>query len=288
MYLPFGFQLTPWVRRLLIANGAVFVATMLFPDLIAYLAFQPLLVLRQPWTIVTYMFAHGGFWHIFFNMVGLFFFGPPLESQWGSSNFIKYYAACGLGGAAFSYIFAPHAAVIGASAAIFGVMLAFAMTWPNAPIYIWGILPIKAKWLVGIMIALQFVSVAQGAGGGVAYFAHIGGFVVGFLYLKWGPLAGTHRGGTVGFGGAGTGARPSGSRGLGSRLRKLGRRPNLRALRDEKPGTRGTEQPRRRVDDRVLDEIDRVLDKISEQGMASLTPDERHLLDEVSRRYRHN
>src|SRR5688572_29169562 len=101
-----GYMLTPWVKRLLLANGVVFIATWIFPWLIAYLAFQPSAVILRPWTILTYMFAHGGFWHIFFNLLALFFFGPPLEERWGSREFIKYYLICGLGGAALSFLFA--------------------------------------------------------------------------------------------------------------------------------------------------------------------------------------
>jgi membrane associated rhomboid family serine protease len=92
----------------------------------------------RPWTVVTYMFAHGGFWHIFFNMLVLFFFGPPLEARWGSREFAKYYFICGIGGAALSFLFAFHAPIIGASAAVYGVMLAFALNWPDSPIYIWA------------------------------------------------------------------------------------------------------------------------------------------------------
>ncbi len=278
MYLPFGFSLTPWVKRLIVLNGAVFLLTSLVPALVPYLAFVPAATLRQPWTLVTYMFVHGGFWHIFFNMIGLFFFGPPLESRWGSNEFLKYYTICGLGGAAFSFVFAPHAAVIGASAAIFGVMLAFAMNWPDAPIYIWGILPIKAKWLVAILVGMQFFSVISGQGGGIAYFAHLGGFVVGFLYLKWDPA---RHGASLGSG--------SGGRAWLEKLRQSGGASRRLTLhRRDAPGAPAAQAPRRRAEDHVLDDLDRVLDKISEEGMASLSPEERRLLDEVSRRYRQN
>ncbi|MGH7483002.1 MAG: rhomboid family intramembrane serine protease, partial [Longimicrobiales bacterium] len=191
MFLPFGFSLTPWVKRLIIANGAVFLLTALLPAVVAYLAFVPLLTLRHPWTLVTYMFVHAGFLHILFNMIGLFFFGPPLEARWGAREFVRYYLICGLGGAALSFIFAPNAAVVGASAAVFGVMLAFALHWPDAPIYIWGILPVKAKWLIAILAAASLLSAVAGGSSNVAHFAHLGGFAAGWLYLKLDPL-GTH------------------------------------------------------------------------------------------------
>jgi hypothetical protein len=116
-------------------------------------------------------------------MLFLFFFGPHLESKWGSREFIRYYLVCGLGGVALSFLFVSYS-IIGASAAVYGVMLAFAMAWPNAPIYVWGIFPVKAKWLVGFFVLITFLNAFGGAGGGVAHFAHLGGFAAGFLYLK--------------------------------------------------------------------------------------------------------
>jgi len=264
----FGYHLTPWVKRLLIANAAAFlIFNFLLPNVVwAYLAFVPSQILFRPWTPLTYMFLHAGFFHVFFNMLALFFFGPPLEERWGSREFLKYYVICGLGGAVLSFVFAPQSAVVGASAAVFGIMLAFAMNWPDSPIYIWGIFPIKAKWLVAILAGLSLLSAVQGAGDGIAHFAHLGGFVAGFLYLKVdaprGHLAG---------------------------LKKRFSRSRFTVIRGGKeepvPTVKRAGRPARE-EERVLDEVDRVLDKISTQGMASLSAEERRLLDEVSRRYR--
>ena len=291
MFLPFGFSLTPWVKRLLIANGAVFLLTWLLP-IGAYLAFVPMLVLRHPWTVLTYMFVHAGFLHLLFNMIGLFFFGPPLEARWGSREFLKFYLVSGLGGAALSFVFAPNAAVVGASAAVFGVMLAFAMNWPDAPIYIWGILPIRAKWLVGIMAALTLLSAFGQSEDQVAHFAHLGGFVAAWGYMKATGLGSQPavRGWGAGSGGARRGrpaARGGGASGLVARLRRLGSRAPLRVVRDE-GAPKPEDRQRRRNEDRVLDEVDRVLDKISNEGLSSLSAEEKRLLDEVSRRYRQN
>jgi membrane associated rhomboid family serine protease len=140
-----------------------------------HMAFIPSEILLRPWTIITYMFAHGNFWHLFWNMLGLFFFGPPLESRWGSREFLKFYFICGMGGAALSFLFAFHAPIIGASAAVYGVMLAFAMNWPNMAIYIWGILPVKAKWLIAFLTAASVLALVGGASDGVAHRAHLGG-----------------------------------------------------------------------------------------------------------------
>ena len=156
----FGFGgMSPWVQRLIIANIGVFILqAALGQALTFYLAFVPYDILSRPWTVITYMFAHGNFMHLLFNMLGLFFFGPPLEALWGSREFIKYYLLCGLGGAALSFALAFGSPIIGASAAVYGIMLAFAMTWPDQPIYIWGIFPVPAKILVVIMAVMTFWS----------------------------------------------------------------------------------------------------------------------------------
>jgi membrane associated rhomboid family serine protease len=268
----FGFGLTPWVQRLLIINAVVFVMQMLTSDVLtAYLAFVPGLVLVRPWTIVTYMFAHGDFFHLFFNMLVLFFFGPPLEARWGSREFMKFYFICGIGAAALSFVFAFNAPIIGASGAVYGVMLAFAMNWPDSQIYIWGILPVKAKFLVAVLAGISIMSMVGGGGGNIAHAAHLGGFVAAFLYLKLGGPAGP----------------------LGG-FRRLMSRRRMRVVPQEeapRPALRTGPPPaaRRRAsgeEEKLLDELDRVLEKISTQGMSSLTPQERRLLDEVSKRYR--
>ena len=146
----FGFELhiTPMVKRLLIANGVAFVITMLIGETLVFDLFglQPRRILVRPWGLFTYMFLHAGFWHLFMNMLVLFFFGPPLESRWGERQFLRFYVISGLGGAALSLLFMPGM-VVGASAAIYGLMLAFALNWPNAPIYIYGVLPEVARQL---------------------------------------------------------------------------------------------------------------------------------------------
>jgi membrane associated rhomboid family serine protease len=267
----FGYTLTPWVKRLLIANGVLFLLNAVTGGILnAYFAFRPSGILFAPWGPFTYMFMHGGFFHLFFNMLALFFFGPPLEDRWGSREFIKYYLICGLGGAALSFLFAFDSSVVGASAAVFGIMLAFALNWPDSPIYIWGIFPVKAKYLVGALAVLALFSAVQGSSDGVAHFAHIGGFVAGFIYLKL-------DGGTA----------------PGTRLKRLFNRPRLTVAsgRDASPPP---PQPPRRAraagpdEERLLDDVDRVLDKISTSGLSSLSPEERKLLDEVSQRYRKN
>jgi membrane associated rhomboid family serine protease len=261
-----GYTMTPWVKRLMIANLVVFLAQVLFKLPVGnWLAFAPAQVLYRPWTPITYMFAHSGFWHIFFNMLMLFFFGPPLEERWGSREFIKYYLICGLGGAALSFLFAFHSSVVGASAAVYGVMLAFAMNWPDMPIYIWGIFPVKAKYLVMVLAAFALFSAYTGSQDGVAHFAHLGGFAAGFLYLKLDFR------GNAAF----------------TKLKRMVSGPKLTVVSGGPPPAARAEKTRR-VDTRVYDDVDKVLDKISTQGIASLTAEEKRLLDEVSRKYRQN
>jgi membrane associated rhomboid family serine protease len=177
--------MTPWVLRLLLANLAVFFLTASNPRLFNLLALVPWAILLRPWTAVTYMFVHGGLGHIFFNMLGLYFFGPRLERHLGGRPFLWLYFLSGLGGAAFSFVFAREHAVVGASGAVFGVLLGFAYFWPREPIYIWGILPVEARWLVGVLAVMALWSGMSGAQSGVAHFAHLGGFAFGYFYLRW-------------------------------------------------------------------------------------------------------
>lgn len=242
--------MTPWVRRLIAANIIVFFLQYTMPGLANPLVFIPDAVLSRPWTIVTYMFLHAGFTHILFNMIGLFFFGPRVEARIGSTRFVQLYFVSGISGALLSFLFAPSSAIVGASAAVFGVMLAFAMFWPRDRIYIWGILPIEARWLVVITTVLALWSGLQGSAGGVADFAHLGGYVGAWIFLKLVDPArrvARYRASTI--------ARPP-SEQLGN-----WRRVDVN-----------------RVHEVNRDELNRILDKIGKSGLTSLTPEERVFL----------
>jgi len=180
------FPMTPWVKRLLIANIVVFFPTMASRQLYALLLLYPPAVLVRPWTLVTYMFLHAGVAHLLFNMIGLFFFGPRLESRLGSKVFLWLYLISGFGGAVFSLIIARYAAVVGASGAVYGVLLGFAMFWPRERIYIWGILPVEA-WLLAslIVFASLYSGFTAGTGSRTAHFAHLGGLAFAFVFLRW-------------------------------------------------------------------------------------------------------
>jgi membrane associated rhomboid family serine protease len=175
--------MTPWVTRLLLANVLVFLLTAPYMEFVfRQFGWIPALGLVRPWTIITYQFLHANFLHLLFNMIGLFFFGPRLEDRIGGRHFLGLYLVSGVVGGLLSFI-TPYALIVGASGAVFGVLLGFARYWPEERIYIWGVLPVKARIMV---IALAVISVWAGisGGGNVAHFAHLGGFVGGWLYLK--------------------------------------------------------------------------------------------------------
>lgn len=272
---PFGFVVTTWVKRLLMINAAVFVITLAFSGLIPYLALTPARLLTQPWTLLTYMFVHGGFFHLLFNMLGLFFFGPPLEERWGSSEFLKFYLLTGLGGALLSMVF-PNQMIVGASAAVYGVMVGYAMYWPDNPIYIYGIFPVKAKWLVAFLVGMSIFYSISGGRSGVAHLAHLGGAAAAFLYLK------------SAFAPSPFGAVVPRTKKPKREWRVLSSFGGGEPTRQDVSAARATTPARARDVHRALDEVDRILDKISADGIASLTDEERQRLDEASRRFRSN
>lgn len=186
--------LTPWVKRLLAANVVVYflvnAAGALPPGFVyQYLALIPVpqAVLSHPWTPITYQFLHGGFTHLLFNMIGLYFFGPRLEERMGEGHFLGLYLLSGVGGAFLSLFFPDPMLrpIVGASGAVYGVLVAYAAVWPKTTIYIWAVLPVQAWALAMIMVVSSLWAGFSGAGGNVAHFAHLGGLAVGFGYLKW-------------------------------------------------------------------------------------------------------
>jgi membrane associated rhomboid family serine protease len=196
-------MMTRWVKRLLLANTAVFIVVNVLGVVpltwaVDVLGFSPARLLIHPWSPLTYMFVHGSFFHLFANMLVLFFFGPQLERAWGERYFIRYYLIAGLGGALFSLLLIQligTPTVIGASGAVFGLLLAFALKWPDAPIYLWFLLPVKAKYFVGFIALFSLYASLGGARDGVAHWTHLGGLVTGFLYLKHGDTLTARLGG---------------------------------------------------------------------------------------------
>jgi membrane associated rhomboid family serine protease len=145
------------------------------------------------WQLATYMFLHAGVLHILFNMLALWMFGAELERIWGTRYFLKYYFVTGIGAAVLTVLFSLlpfgfaealyFSIVIGASGAVYGLLLAYALYFPDRPIYMYFVFPIPAKYFVMIMGALAFYS-SVGESGGVASATHLGGLVVGYLFLK--------------------------------------------------------------------------------------------------------
>jgi membrane associated rhomboid family serine protease len=265
-------RFTPWVLRLIAANAVVLLLMRTIftsPTLADALAFSPADAVREPWTFFSYMFVHAGLLHLLGNMVMLFVFGTAVENRMGSRTFLFYYLLCGVGAAVFSLALSavmPVSPFVGASGAVLGVALAFAMYWPDAELIVFPIpMPIRARTLVMLLVGLDVFFYFLTPGDGIAHLAHVGGVAFGYLYF---------------------------------RMQGIGRRsphPPPRAVERVVMVQSGSAEPehrtpvtparpRRRMDaDPVAAEVDRVLDKISEKGIASLTPAERRFLDEVSK-----
>ncbi len=178
------------VIRLIIINAIVFVMQMIIQKgyMTYYFGLIPRLVIQKHfyWQIFTSMFLHGGFMHLFLNMFALYIFGVELEYHWGSKKFLQYYLICGIGAGIVSLLtyYNSPIPIIGASGAIYGILLAYALLFPERYIYLYFFIPIKAKYLVGLFIIFEFFSGISG-GGNIAHFAHLGGILTGFIYLKW-------------------------------------------------------------------------------------------------------
>jgi rhomboid family protein len=191
--------ITPAVRILLYANVGAYVATLIYAPLTVYLGLIPQQVIehRWLWQPATYMFMHvrNNPTHILFNMLGLWMFGVELERLWGTRFFAKYYAITGIGAGLttlavsllpFEITQGIYGAVtVGASGALYGLLLAFALYYPNRPILMFLLFPIPAKYFVTILGALAFLTSMQGTGT-VSATTHLGGLLVGYLYLQGG------------------------------------------------------------------------------------------------------
>jgi membrane associated rhomboid family serine protease len=246
--------MTPWVRRLLAANAIMYLARQVYPILFYQLQLVPALIPIRPWTLVTYMFLHdpSGFSHILFNMLALYFFGSRVELRIGSRHFILLYLISGIAGGLPSLAFTPRASIIGASGAVFGVSFAFAYFWPRERIYIWGVLPIEARWLVILTAGIAIFGGFTGAQGGIAHFAHLGGYVGGWFYLWW-----MDRRATAG--------------------RRAWQR-KVSAPAGAVDASRIDTIDVARIHPVNRDEVNRILDKIRVSGLASLTGEERTFL----------
>ena len=182
------------LKALIAANVAAFVITTFVHGLPDYLGLVPTRVLHQfwVWQLATYMFLHGGIFHILFNMLALWMFGTELERIWGTRYFLKFYFVTGIGAGALTVLFSllpfdfaqqvQHSAIIGASGAIYGLLLAYAMSFPDRPILM-IVFWVPAKWCVAILGGIALLSSLSDAGG-TANATHVGGLLVGYLFLK--------------------------------------------------------------------------------------------------------
>lgn len=247
------------------------------------------------WAIGTFPFVHGSFWALVLNLYMLFLFGPRVEAAWGTREFRNLYLWAGLGGWLVHTLLFRDAVLMGATSAVLGVSLAYALRWANEEVYLFLAIPVRVKWLVGMLIAINLVVAvgSGGTGGGEAALAHAGGLAAAWLFL-----------------------RTSGSAGLERLRQRVSPVPDVpdeppRAVPRSMPrarertrevddivaqsqqalsrqrATQGSEPAASRPGDRLTD-LDRVLDKISRSGIDSLTSDERRVLEERSRELRRN
>ncbi len=295
-YRPKGFGgfsfFPPVIKNLLIINGIVFfisvvaqnimIGDMLLDNIITryfgLIPFSNPVWSFYPWQLITYQFLHGGFAHIFFNMLMLWMFGMEIENIMGSRKFLVFYLLAGIGGGLLQLSLGTGAgAIIGASGAVFGVMVAFAMFFPDRMIYIYFLFPVKAKYLIVFLMVIEFLSVGNGSF--VAHLAHLGGAIVGFLFviadrqynLNFDRFFDTFKGNkTFSSGGDDLPKKKSPF--------SFGRREVEEAEFYEINDSRNSSE---KVDQAVIDEI---LDKISKSGYQNLTEKEKKILFEASKK----
>ncbi len=266
--LNFG-MMSPTIKALIVINIAVFVLSMVVGgQFISMFGLVPAKVVHERliWQPITYLFLHANLFHILFNLIALWMFGMPVESQWGPRQFVKYYFICGIGAGLVNVVLTPDSLspIIGASGAIYGLLVAFAMLYPDAVVYLYFFFPIKAKHMAILFGLVEFLAGTSSSSPTVARFAHLAGMVIGFVYIKWWFSIKVH---TVAF------------------IKSY--------LKPSKPNDEVESEPRRRVLDPVpavktvsdeAVEVDRILDKILEKGEASLTDIEREVLRRQAKR----
>ena len=286
-------RMTRAVQWLLALNiGVYFLQLTLFgPDAVySALALDPARFPATWWTVVTYMFVHAWLAHIAFNMFTLWMFGPRLEHELGTRTFVWFYLWCGLGGAIAHLVFAQHSSVVGASGAISGVLVAYALRWPDEEVYLFGVIPMRSRWLIAAMLAMN-IMFALSPGSRIDWTAHLGGMAFGWIFLRLYSMGGINR--VRGW----VSAVPDESEDM-PRAVPRGRPPmrdradgvdevvarsNAIILRESKPVQ---QVPRQETPKEYAAKVNRVLDKISQLGIGSLTRDERRLLEEMSRKLR--
>jgi membrane associated rhomboid family serine protease len=180
--------ITKAVKYLLLINTGIFFLEFFWgPELIHLLGLTPVLVRKgYIWQPVTYMFLHGGMFHLLFNMFALWMFGGEIERTWGTREFVKYYFITGTGAGLLTFLlsFNSPTPTIGASGAVFGILVAFALMFPNRLIYLYFLFPVKAKYLVIFFAIIEFFASLRHTSDGIGHFAHLGGLIIGYIYIK--------------------------------------------------------------------------------------------------------
>lgn len=227
--------------------------------------------------LFTYMFMHGGWTHLFFNMFAVWMFGRIMENLWGSKRFLIYYLVCGFGAAIIQQLaqlfdifvlgIPGYALTVGASGAVFGLLLAYGMSFPDEKMFVFPIpIPVKAKWLILGYALLEVFLGFGGAGDGVAHFAHLGGMLIGFLMILFWAKKGSFEGGSYGY---------------VARLKRLFKSKKKPKMTVNYGGFNVDQQYNMRKKEEQ-EEIDRILDKVRTSGYQSLTVDEKKKLFEAS------
>ena len=273
-----GFQLTPVVKYLLIANVAIYFLQQILPNVLEqWGAYNTHLAVNQfqVWRFVTYMFLHGGFSHVAFNMLGVWIFGTQIEALWGQRTFLLYYFVCGLGGSLLYGIFALIGIgggwMLGASGALMGLLLAYGMTFPNNLVFVMGFIPVKAKYLVVGYGLMDLLSIPKGDG--VAHLAHLGGLLAGFIFIQ-ATIPGL------------SGQMFKGSA-ISSYWKRARAKRRMKVVRPENPTSNQAKDtgfytpPSGNADP---ERIDAILEKISREGLQSLSDEEQELLRRAGRK----
>jgi membrane associated rhomboid family serine protease len=280
----------PAVKWLLALNAAVFLlqVTLLGPDRVfATLGLSPENFPSAWWTVVTYMFVHAGILHLALNMVTLWMFGSRLEAAWDTRSFVYFYLWCGIGGAIAHLLFARNASLVGASAGVSGILMAYGFRWPEDRVYLFGFIPTRSRWLVAWMIAIN-IAIGLTPNTVIGWKAHLGGLAFGWLFLNAGALgAGGFRKWVAAIPDEPEGMpRPVPRSRIGSRQGAQGIDEIISEGNSVVPDSDHRLAAHRDVAHERALKLDGVLDKISRHGMASLTGEERELLDETSRKLR--
>ena len=264
-----GFRITPGIKKILIANIVVFAVQQVFPQIIYYFALYWAGLVNNffVWTPITYMFLHGGFGHIFFNMFALWIFGTELESKFGTDRFYLLYFLGGFIGGMLHLAISGLIPTIGASAGVMAIVVAYGFTFPNRIIYLNFFIPVKAIWLAIGYVALDLIGAFSSTGGGIAHLAHLGGALVGFLFTrsktKFGKLSNFFR-----------------NIPKIIKVEKVNKKPSKR----KKPGFtvhEGSSDNEKAT--YYQKKVDEILDKINEVGYLNLSDDDRELLDRGSK-----